>query len=70
MNGGGNSLSDVYAKLDWATKRHDDMQRRFEDFRSPAAATSGPTGSDSASATGPLASSERSSSSSSRCQWR
>jgi hypothetical protein len=29
------ALSDAYAKLDWATKRHDAMQRRFEDFAKP-----------------------------------
>jgi hypothetical protein len=32
-SGGSDALSDVYAQLDWATKRYDDMQRRFEGLR-------------------------------------
>jgi hypothetical protein len=33
VSGGSDALSDVYAQLDWATKRYDDMQRRFEGLR-------------------------------------
>jgi hypothetical protein len=33
LSGGSDALSDGYAQLDWATKRYDDMQRRFERLR-------------------------------------
>lgn len=35
MSGGSDTISDVYAKLEWAKKCHDHMQRRFEDFAKP-----------------------------------
>ena len=29
------AMDDVYAKLDWATRHHDDMLRLFEQFARP-----------------------------------
>jgi hypothetical protein len=44
VSSGSDALSDVYAKLDWATKRHDDMQRLFEDFAKPGGGDERPYG--------------------------
>jgi hypothetical protein len=37
-------LCDVYAKLDWATARHDEMQRLFQDFARPGGGDERPYG--------------------------
>jgi hypothetical protein len=44
VNGGGRALRDVYAKLDWATERHDEMQHRFETFAKPGGGDERPYG--------------------------
>ena len=69
MRGGIDALSDVYAKLDWATKRHDDMQRRFEDFAKPGGGDERPYGIRWREPAGRMAWSSRASSSS-QCRWR
>lgn len=37
-------MRDVYAKLDWATRHHDDMRRVFEDFAKPGGGDERPYG--------------------------
>lgn len=44
MTGGGDALSDVYAKLDWAARRHEEMERLFEDFAKPGGGDERPYG--------------------------
>lgn len=44
VSGGSDALSDVYRQLDWATKRYDDMQRRFEHFAKPGGGDERPYG--------------------------
>jgi hypothetical protein len=41
---GSDALGDVYATLEWATKRYDDMQRRFKDFAQPGGGDERPYG--------------------------
>jgi hypothetical protein len=41
---GHDALEDVYAKLDWATSRHDEMERRFEEFAKPGGGDERPYG--------------------------
>jgi hypothetical protein len=44
LSTGTDALSAVYAKLDWATSRHDEMQRRFEEFAKPGGGDERPYG--------------------------
>jgi hypothetical protein len=44
VSGGGDALSDVFAKLDWATKRHGDMERLFEEYAKPGGGDERPIG--------------------------
>jgi hypothetical protein len=44
MSGGSDALSDVYAKLDRATKLHDDMRRLFVEFAKPGGGDERPYG--------------------------
>jgi hypothetical protein len=41
---GSDALSDVYAKLDWASRHHDDIQRQFADFAKPGGGDERPYG--------------------------
>jgi hypothetical protein len=44
MGDGSGALNDVYAKLDWATTRHDELLDRFEEFAKPGGGDERPYG--------------------------
>lgn len=44
MATGSDAFRDVYAKLDWAAKRHDDMERVFEKYAKPGGGDERPIG--------------------------
>jgi hypothetical protein len=44
VSAGSNVFSDVYAKLDWATRRHGDMERLFEEYAKPGGGDERPIG--------------------------
>jgi hypothetical protein len=44
MSAGRDAMRDVHAKLDWATRRHDDMELLFEEFAKPGGGNERPYG--------------------------